>query len=125
MEIEFIAQFLQLVHGADDGGVLSPNTCEALANCTRLGYLDQDTADVLIGASTLYRNLTALFRVAVVGNLDTSQAPRGLANMVQKLTGTENLAQLESHLRESQARVFESFLAIVDPGANGGEITKN
>ncbi|MFP6727343.1 MAG: hypothetical protein VCB63_10890, partial [Alphaproteobacteria bacterium] len=97
---------------------------EALANCARLGFLDWDTADVLIGASTMYRNLTALFRVAVVGNLDPSKAPRGLANSVKKLTGTDNLAQLETHLRESEARVYEIFLAIVGSAANGGE-TKN
>ena len=124
LDIEFIAQFLQLVHGADDGGVLSPNTCEALANCARLGLLDWDTADVLIGASTMYRNLTALFRVTVVGNLDPSKAPRGLANSVKKLTGTDNLAELETHLRESQARVYEKFLAIVESAANGGETKK-
>jgi len=121
LDIEFIAQFLQLVNGTDDGGVLSPNTCEALANCARLGLLDWDTADVLIGASTKYRNLTALFRVAVVGNFDPSKAPRGLANSVKKLTGTVNLAQLETHLRESQARVYEKFLAIVGSAANGGD----
>jgi len=125
LDIEFIAQFMQLAHGADDGGVLSPNTCEALANCARLGYLDQETTDVLIGASALYRNLTALFRVAIVGNLDPSQAPRGLANTVQKLAGADNLAQLESDLRESQAQVFKIFLATVASAANGGETKSN
>ena len=42
------------------------------------------------------------------------------ANSVKKLTGTVNLAQLETHLRESQARVYEKFLAIVGSAANGG-----
>ncbi len=120
LDIEFIAQFLQLAHGAEDGGVLAPNTALALSNLARLGHMGRREADDLIAASGLYRDLMALFRVAVVGDFDPATAPRGLANAVLKITGSDDMAQLEQRLARIQADVLSLFQTIVEASAAGG-----
>jgi glutamate-ammonia-ligase adenylyltransferase len=120
LDIEFIAQFLQLAHGAEDGGVLAPNTALALSNLARLGHLSRRDADELIAASSLYRDLMALFRVAVVGEFNPATAPRGLANAVLKMTGSDDMSLLERHLVRIQADVLSIFHSTIEASAASG-----
>jgi glutamate-ammonia-ligase adenylyltransferase len=99
---------------------LAPNTALALSNLARLGHMGRREADDLIAASGLYRDLMALFRVAVVGDFDPATAPRGLANAVLKITGSDDMAQLEQRLARIQADVLSLFQTIVEASAAGG-----
>lgn len=119
LDIEFITQFLQLVHGANAPALLHQNTCKALTNLARAGYLLRPDADDLVAASGLYRDLMALFRVAVVGEFDPSTAPRGTVNAMLKIAETADVAQLERRLAETQAGVLAAFRNIVE-GEEGG-----
>ena len=120
LDIEFIAQFLQLAHAHAKPEVLHPNTCKALSNLARADCLSRGQADDLIAASGLYRDLMALCRVAVAGDFDPSTAPRGMVNTVLRIAEVSDLAQLERRLTESQARVFAAFQDIVETAAAGG-----
>ncbi len=117
LDIEFIAQFLQLAQAAKVPEVLHPNTCKALSNLARADFLSRRNADDLIAASGLYRDLMALFRVAVVGEFDPAAAPRGTVNAVLRIAETASMAQLEQRLAETQARVFAAFRNIVEVAA--------
>ncbi len=121
LDIEFIAQFLQLLHGGagdgEAGGPLHPNTCTALSRLARAGYLSRERADELISASGLYRDLMALFRVAVSGDFDPSTAPRGLVKAMLGVTETASLEQLEARLRATQAGIHVAFQEIVEGAA--------
>jgi len=117
LDIEFIAQFLQLAHASDDSAVLAANTVQALSNLARLGHLSRQDADDLVAASGLYRDLMALFRVTVVGVFDPEAAPKGLADAVLKLTASDSLPQLQQRLVETQAGVISAFEAIVEAAA--------
>ena len=121
LDIEFIAQFLQLSHGAADSGVLAPNTVQSLSHLMRLGFLSRRDGDSLITASALYRDLMALFRIAVVGDFDPAAAPKGLANAVHRMTGTSDLAALEQQLSDSQRDVHALFRNIINTAAVGSE----
>ncbi len=117
LDIEFIAQFLQLAHAQEAADVLSQNTVKALSNLARHGYLSREDADLLIAASGLYRDVMALFRVAVVGDFDPSTAPKGLANAVQRITDCADLAELEARLQQTQAEVLEIFNRQIEAAA--------
>ncbi len=119
LDIEFITQFLQLVHAANAPELLHPNTCKALSNLARAGYLSRPDADGLVAASGLYRDLMALFRVAVVGEFDPSTAPRGTVNAMLKIAETADVAQLERRLAETQAGILAAYQNIVE-GVEGG-----
>ena len=114
LDIEFIAQFLQLAHAHDTVAVLDPNTCKALSNLACGDFLSRRDADDLIAASGLYRDLMALFRVAVVGEFDPLNAPTGLVNTVLRIAEASSLEQLEQRLVETQDGVFAAFQRIVE-----------
>ena len=116
LEIEFITQFLQLIHAADTLeplGLLHPNTCKALSNLAQLGCLPRAECDELVEASGLYRDLMALFRIAVDGEFDPATAPRGMVNAALRITGASDLSQLEQRLRATQAAVLGVFERVV------------
>ena len=56
VEVEFIAQALQLRHGAETPGVLSPTTRVALARLGAAGLLPEEEAAALIAADRLWRD---------------------------------------------------------------------
>ena len=68
VDIDFIAQYLQLVHAADEARILSVSTLQVLDNAARLGVLPQAEAEVLRSAARLYHDLTQILRLCVTGN---------------------------------------------------------
>ncbi|MDP6691339.1 MAG: hypothetical protein QF384_17735, partial [Alphaproteobacteria bacterium] len=70
-------------------------------------------------ASGLYRDLMALFRIAVVGEFEPSEAPRGMVNAVLRISESPGLAELEARLRATQAEVLSAFERIVEAAAGG------
>ena len=53
IDVEFIAQFLQLVHAADEPAILSQNTVEALRNLISAGFLEPDDGKALLERRSL------------------------------------------------------------------------
>ena len=119
LDIEFIAQYLQLAHAAVRPEVLNPTTCAALSGMAEAGILDARVAEELIAASRLYRSLMAVFRVAVEGEFHPDEAPAGLAAVILRTAQTEDLATLERQLLTTQQRVLAHFAAIVEAAAEG------
>lgn len=62
MEVEFIAQVLQLVHGMRSGG---QNTLVALEGLTAAGLLDAAEGQALVRADRLWRTVQSLLRITV------------------------------------------------------------
>ena len=69
MEVEFIAQVLQLTEHPTP---IRQNTAEALAHLATIGALDTEEADTLIRADRLWRTVQSLLRITV------GRAPAGL-----------------------------------------------
>jgi glutamate-ammonia-ligase adenylyltransferase len=65
VEVEFIAQALQLRHGADTPGVLSPTTREALARLGAAGLLPEEETAALVLADRLWREVIGVVRLTV------------------------------------------------------------
>ena len=60
VDIDFIAQYLQLVHAAEKPEILSVSTLQVLDNAARLGVLPQFDAEILRSAARLYHDLTPI-----------------------------------------------------------------
>ena len=67
IDLEFIAQYLQLVHAADHPDILDMSTARVLDKAWRLGLLPAEEADVLRPAAALYHNLTQILRLCLPG----------------------------------------------------------
>jgi glutamate-ammonia-ligase adenylyltransferase len=65
VEVEFIAQALQVAHAHRIPAVISPTTRVALAALARAGLLPAEEAEELIAAERLWRAVTALLRLTV------------------------------------------------------------
>jgi glutamate-ammonia-ligase adenylyltransferase len=113
IDIEFIAQYLQLVHAAKLPGVLDTSTARVLDNAWRLGALAVEDAEVLRPAARLYQDLTQILRVCLPGAFDAKTAGSGLLHLLARAADVPDFATLDATLIETQARVRESFVRIL------------
>ena len=65
IDIEFIAQYLQLVHAAATPDILDTSTARVLDKAWRLGLLSTADAEVLRPAVRLYHDLTQILRLCL------------------------------------------------------------
>ena len=79
VDLEFIAQFLQLVHASSHPEVLDQNTVETFRRLRNARVLDPAAADILIPATRLLHDLTQIVRLCVEGPFDPATAPQGAA----------------------------------------------
>jgi [glutamine synthetase] adenylyltransferase / [glutamine synthetase]-adenylyl-L-tyrosine phosphorylase len=113
VDLEFIAQYLQLVHAAHPH-ILSQNTVEALEKMAEAGILDPAARDVLLPAARLLNNLTQVLRLCLDDPFDPAKAPQGLRSLLARAGNAPGFAQLEAELvaREAEvAALFEGLIA--------------
>jgi glutamate-ammonia-ligase adenylyltransferase len=113
VDLEFIAQYLQLVHAAERPEILDTATARVLDKAARLGLLAAEDADVLRPAVRLYQNLTQILRLCLSGPFDPKAAGSGLLSLLARAADVPDFVTLEAHLAETQARVRASFVRIL------------
>lgn len=113
IDVEFIAQFLQIVHAAAHPAILDQNTSKALGNLAAAGVLSAADGDVLLRAAALYQDIGQILRLCTEGSFDPGNAPRDLIALLLHTTGEPDLARLESRLREAYAEVAGLFMKLV------------
>lgn len=113
VDIEFITQFLQIVHAAENPGILDQNTENALQKLIAAGFLNYSDGDVLLNAASLYQDIGQILRLCTEGVFDPAEAPRDLIDLLLNATGEPNLSQLEARLRETYAEVASLFSKLV------------
>ena len=113
VDLEFIAQYLQLVHAAEKPEILDTTTARVLDKAWRLGLLSAEDADVLRPAARLYHNLTQILRLCLPGPFDPKTAGAGLLGLLCRAADLPNFATLDAHLAETQQKVRASFNRIL------------
>jgi glutamate-ammonia-ligase adenylyltransferase len=113
IDIEFVAQYLQLAYGAAVPDIVDPSTARVLEKAARAGVLTPADAEVLRPAARLYHDLTQVLRLCVTGPFDPKTAGAGLLRLLARAGDVPDFATLEAHLIETQARVRKSFEAII------------
>jgi glutamate-ammonia-ligase adenylyltransferase len=118
VDVEFIAQYLQLLHAHAHPEVLSANTTDALARIARAGLIDGDDAAELIAATRLWRNVQGLLRLSLATGFDDATAPAGLRRMLVETVDTKDFDDLKARMESAAAAVRGRFAAIVgEPAA--------
>jgi glutamate-ammonia-ligase adenylyltransferase len=113
VDLEFIAQYLQLIHAHATPDILDTATARVLDKAARLGLLAAEDSDVLRPAVRLYQNLTQILRLCLSGPFDPKAAGQGLLSLLARAGDVPDFATLEAHLTETQARVRASFVRIL------------
>jgi glutamate-ammonia-ligase adenylyltransferase len=113
VDIEFIAQYLQLVHAARLPNILDTSTARVLDKAQRLGVLALEDAEVLRPAARLYHDLTQILRLCLPGAFDPKTAGAGLLRLLARAADVPDFATLDATLVETQAKVRASFVRIL------------
>jgi glutamate-ammonia-ligase adenylyltransferase len=109
VDLEFIAQFLQLVHANEHPAILDQNTRSAFAKAAAAGVLAAEDGERLIAAARLLHDLTQVLRLCLDGTFDPAKAPDGLKQLLAQAGEMPDFASLESHLRSTLALVHAAF----------------
>ena len=116
VDIEFLAQALQLQNAKQTPQILRANTIAALEALAQAGVLDRGRAETLIAAARLQQALTQILRIAIDDTLDPVAATEGLKTLLVRAGGTRDFVTLESELAKAQSavrRIFEEILPAV------------
>jgi glutamate-ammonia-ligase adenylyltransferase len=114
VDIEFAAQFLQLIH-ASDGGPLHPNTAQALAAFRDAGLAPANAVADLERAWRLQQDLTQLLKVALDADADPAGEPPAFRTLLARAGGMRDFRQLRRQLEAARAAARKAYDAIVQP----------
>ncbi len=113
VDLEFIAQHLQLVYAPARADVLSQSTLGAYHRLAEAGFLSPAAAEILLPATRLLNDLTQILRLCVSGPFDPATAPDGLKLLLARAGNAPTFATLELHLRQTLADVHRLFDELV------------
>ena len=113
IEVEFIAQYLQLIHAQTNPEILLPNTHDSLQQAANSHLLTPQDAQSLLHAISLYRRLTQLLRLCLSGLFDPKTATRSMTETVCRAALMPDIASTEAHLAETQAQISAIFAKII------------
>ena len=124
IDIEFIAQYLQLREAHNLPEVLSPNTAEALRRLVKAGVLDAAVAARLQTALALAQRTQAFLRLTVDGRFDPESTPPVLLGSLARVVLPEDAADrgsftaADAYLRAMQADAYQVFREVVEDPAS-------
>ena len=114
LDIDFIAQYLQLVHANEKPEILDVSTLEVLEKAEQLGVLPHASAEVLRAAVRLYHDLTQILRLCVSERFKPETAGDDLLHVLARAGDTPDFSSLEARVKETQAEVRRLFGVIVE-----------
>jgi len=109
VDIEFIAQTLQLVHAPALPGILDTNTVAALEKLRAAGLLAAGDADVLIAGARLQHALTQVLRIGLDQTLEIEEATPGLKALLARAAQAGSFAETQARLAQAQTAVRAIF----------------
>ncbi len=113
IDLEFLAQYFVLRHGAAHRRLLRLDTQATLAAATRLGLLPERDGEVLRGAHRLLSAVTQMLRLAVEGPFDPAATPSGALRRVAAVSGLPDFRSLERELVSTRGAVRAVFQRVL------------
>jgi len=113
VDIEFIAQGLQLVHALSRPDVRDTNTIAALEKLCAAGFLAAPDAEVLIASARLQHALTQVLRIALDETPVIEDATPGLKALLTRAAEVGSFAAAQMQLADLQTRTREIFNRLI------------
>ncbi len=114
VDVEFIAQYLQLLHGAAHPEVLVGNTAEALRRLGQVKALAPDVAAELIGALGLWWRLQDALRLIAPDGLDNEAAAASVRAALARAARQSDFDALTQNMDGALARVSEFYETLIE-----------
>ncbi len=113
IDIEFVAQYLQLTYAATTPEILDTSTARMLAKAVRLGVLKPEDADALRPAVLLFHDLTQILRLCLSTAFDPKTANAGVLALMARAADLPDFAALQAHVEDTQRHIRECFVRIL------------
>jgi len=113
VDVEFIAQYLQLMHAGTAPEILDTMTARVLEKAARLNILAPADAEVLRPAVRLFHDLTQILRLCLPGAFDPKTASAGVLALLARAADLPDFAALRAHVEETQRQVRTCFVRIL------------
>lgn len=117
VDLEFIAQYFELLNAHVRPEVLSANTTDAYERLKAAGVLAQKTADELIAAVRLWRRVQGILRLASEREFDEAKAPDGLRRTIARAADAVDFDALKVGLATTASLVKRRFASLIDQPA--------
>ena len=117
IDIEFIAQYLQLTYAAEMPEILDTSTARMLEKAARAGVLNAEDAAVLRPAVRLFHDLTQILRLCLPASFDPKTAGAGVLGLLARAADLPDFAALNAYVVEIERQVRESFTRILRAGS--------
>ncbi|MBL27481.1 MAG: bifunctional [glutamate--ammonia ligase]-adenylyl-L-tyrosine phosphorylase/[glutamate--ammonia-ligase] adenylyltransferase [Rhodospirillaceae bacterium] len=121
VDIGFIAQALQLEHGAEHPEVLTPATLDALHRLATAGLLPAGHAEALGNAARLQLDLQAMLRLTIADRFSEAESSRSLQDALARIGDAPDFAALLSKLVDAQQDVSALYRELVEDRAGTPE----
>src|SRR5262249_51429203 len=113
IDIEFIAQYLQLIHAHRLPDILDTSTARVLDKAWSLRVLPGEDAKSRRRAVHFYHALTQLLLLCLRGAFDQKTAGTGLLRLLARAADVPDFATLDATIIDLQPKVRESFVRIL------------
>ena len=121
IDVDFLAQYLQLRYAAEHPQVLAVTTQLAFANLASAGLLDPERAARLIEATRFLRQVQETLRLTVGPAFDADSLSPALQAALAASVGLDSFAELRKLLEETMAWAHAVYVEMVDDLAPPGD----
>ena len=113
VDLEFIVQYLQLVHAADHPALLHQTTLVSLAAAASEGIIGPEDYHRLANAGQLLHDLTQILRLTLEGAFNPGLAPKGLKSLLVRAGHAASFEDLEAKLKQALADISAAFEKLI------------
>ncbi len=117
IDIEFIAQYLQLKYSHLNEKILSSNTKEAITKLGEAGFLETPDVRNLLEALDLWHNLQGILRLTITDGTNWSEPNTSIYAKIIKSCGAQNMDHLQSLVKKLSADCYKVYQKIIEKPA--------
>jgi len=121
VDIDFMAQYLQLRHAADHPDILQNNTVAVLQKARELNLIDEAVANDLIQAIELWNIIQGYLRLTVAAELkkkDGGDLPHALKDDLVQACGEPSFEVLYERMQNAATLVLKHYKQLIDAPAS-------
>jgi glutamate-ammonia-ligase adenylyltransferase len=112
MEVTFIAEALQLIHGQTNPALFRANTAEALRGLQRAGHLSKEDGDILLAADFLWRTIQGIDRITGLRD-QVAEPPLAMLAPLLRATRMQDLTELRAAMAQASDDVHDCFKRLI------------
>ncbi|MCJ8323050.1 MAG: bifunctional [glutamine synthetase] adenylyltransferase/[glutamine synthetase]-adenylyl-L-tyrosine phosphorylase [Rhizobiales bacterium] len=113
IDIEFIIQYLSLIHAQKTPEILQINSLKSLQYIFENQYISAEQYENLSISLKLYSEISQIIRVTIDGDFEAETIPDGLERLLLAVTNSPDIKYLEQTLRELQAKTSKIFTEFI------------